>query len=544
MRSRLGRVTALAVTTALASTGALVAATPAYAAPDPTAARDGAAWLASQLNADGLLPGQFGGGDVGLTIDAGMSLDVVGGQAAAVNRITTAVSGAAGQNYIEYAYSFEGVDYVGQAANATGKLLAYQEALQVPTKAGTVDTLERMEALTTDTGDSAGRIVDFSTADGTPDGQDYANSLGQAFAARGLTEAGSDEAAAAVDYLLYQQCPGGGFRLGMAPATATSGLTCTDDGLATNDITGIVLQQLLELDSSDADVTQAIADGQAWLLSRQEADGSWGGSGAETASNANSTGLGALAVGPDDAAAAASAAAWLRTLQATATDACGPLAQEIGAIAYNADALAEGRTQGIDAAMRDQWQRVTAQVLPAMTYLERDPAAVAPTLGPTRNGYLRAGSQVAMTAGSLVAGDRYCLTGPGTRQGGQATAATQALTLTLPAGTANRAYRLVTDGGAATQTLKVLGAKKLSVKAGKARVKRGKPVTVTVRGLAAREAVTVRYKGAVVKRGIATNAGVFTARFSVGRATGAKAVVAQGQFADLRSGKTTVRVVR
>ena len=36
-----------------------------------------------QLNADGLLPGQFGGGDVGLTIDAGMSLDAVGGQAAA-----------------------------------------------------------------------------------------------------------------------------------------------------------------------------------------------------------------------------------------------------------------------------------------------------------------------------------------------------------------------------------------------------------------------------------------------------------------------------
>ena len=39
---------------------------------------------------------------------------------------------------------------------------------------------------------------------------DYANGFGQAWAVRGLTLAGSDEAASARDFLLGQQCDAGG----------------------------------------------------------------------------------------------------------------------------------------------------------------------------------------------------------------------------------------------------------------------------------------------------------------------------------------------
>ena len=89
----------------------------------------------------------------------------------------------------------------------------FQTLSPARTTIGAINLRSRLEALTADSAPIAGRITDVSTKDDVPDGQDYANTLGQAFAAYALTKAGSSEAANAVSFLLKQQCSNGGFRL-------------------------------------------------------------------------------------------------------------------------------------------------------------------------------------------------------------------------------------------------------------------------------------------------------------------------------------------
>ncbi|MCW2819122.1 MAG: hypothetical protein JWR42_1909 [Marmoricola sp.] len=549
------RVTTYAVGTTLALTGTLaVSAAPSQAAShDPRGAQQGATWLAGQLRG-GLLPGQYGPTDVGLSIDAAFSLTSVGGHAADVTAIADALQGASGKDYIEYAYPFDSdgngtvEQYAGRAANATGKALAFLESL--PTRRGTVDGIDlrqRMESLTTDSGATRGRIVDYSTKDGTPDGQDYANTLGQAFAARGLSEAGSGEAGAAISFLLQQQCSDGGFRQSFSAASAAD-QTC-GVGSSDTDATALTVNQLASLPSvaSGPTVSAALTRARARLAGTQNSDGSWGGGTGTSGANANSTGLAAaaLATASSSDPRVERAARWLRDHQVTSYDLCDRLSSAVGALSYDQDALTAGRRSGIpDSATADQFRRATAQALPGLAYLPVDSTPSAPRVT-TATGYVRAGSSQVLRITGVHAGDQLCVRGGLTKTQLTASATTASATAKMPSTTGNVTYTVVdADDHAGRATAKVLGAKKLGVAVSRYRVRRSHFVTATVSGLASGEKAAISYRGSRVRSGVASTSGTFKATFRVGRSLGRKAVVGVGQFTDIRRGTGFVRVVR
>ncbi|MCW2866253.1 MAG: hypothetical protein JWR20_441, partial [Marmoricola sp.] len=404
--------------------------------------------------------------------------------------------------------------------------------------AGTVDLRQRMEALTTDSGARRGRIVDVSTKNGTPDGQDYANTLGLAFAPRGLAEAGSAEAPAALGYLLQQQCPGGGFRLAFpAPSAAQA---CTSKSAGAVDATSIAVAEIAQLPVTDA-TTRAIYRARAWLRGQQRVDGSFDGGTGTPGSNSNTTGLAAVALGTGDAAEAAST--WVARRQVPAGQ-TGALAADKGAIAYDDAAKNAAATNGIGsaAADRDQWDRATAQAAGALLVVNPAHRALGLT-GPS--GYQRAGSTVTLDGSGLLAGRTAQLSGTGLSAYRTSTSSTWQQRVTLPAGTATRRYVLGEDTGlSAARSIKVLGTKKLAVAVSRYRVRRSHYVTATVSGLASGEKATISYRGSRVRSGAASTSGTFKATFRVGRSLGRKAVVGVGQFTDIRRGTGYVRVVR
>ena len=91
--------------------------------------------------------------------------------------------------------------------------------------------------------------------------------------------------------------------------------------------------------------------------------------------------------------------------------------------------------------------------------------------------------------------------------------------------------------------MKVLGAKKLGVKAKRNRVKVGRKQVVKVSGLQAGERVKVLLRGRKVDNGRASRTGRFTARFVVRGKRGKAAVKAIGHFGN-RKGGAAFRVVR
>ena len=218
---------------------------------------------------------------------------------------------------------------------------------QDPTAFGGTDLVARLEGLTTDAGPSAGRIADQSEYG------DYANTIGQAFAASGLDAAGSTEAAAATTYLLDQQCSAGWFRL-LFTTDATAADQSCDGGVASGaskadpDTTSLAVILLAD-QADDPTVAAALAKAEAWLLDQQHDDGSFGGGTSTEAANSNSTGLAGWALGlRGHTAEAERAAVWVRGLQAADTAPCTTaLTGETGAIAYDAAAFETGRTEGI-----------------------------------------------------------------------------------------------------------------------------------------------------------------------------------------------------
>ncbi len=540
--ARTSRIAAYVASGALVLSGATLAATPARAVThDPIAANQAAGWLAGQVTS-GLVPGQFGGADVGLSIDTALSLRAVGGQDATVTEIADAIE-SGGTSYLEYEYTFENVDYAGQAANATAKAMAlFQTLSPARTTIGSINVQSRMEALTAPSAPIAGRIGDVSTADGVPDGQDYANTLGQAFAAYALTEAGSSEAANAVEFLLEQQCANGGFRLSFTADRTAGDQSCTDNSTAETDTTAIALQQLNQLPTTGA-ITTARNAARAWLVDAQKTDGSWGGGNTTEASNANSTGLAATALG--DTAESEQAAQWLRAHQATDYDLCDKLAGQRGAVAYDNAALAAGRSSGFPSpAVADQWRRATAQSLPALAYLPLDTTPSAPALtGPS--GFLKAGTRQVLRTTGVSSGDQLCLTGVGAAVQGVASSTAWQKAVVLPTGTRTRVYTVRDSfGHADAVALKVLGRANLGMVKSRNRVKRSRYVTAMITGLVPNEWARIVYKGKLVRSGFSTSTGKFVATFRVGRAKGRKQIVGYGYFTDIRRGATTIRVVR
>lgn len=527
----------LAVPALTLSTLAVLPTSPAYAAePDTAPVAGGAAWMESQLE-DGLLVNdQFDFTDYGLTIDFALALNEVGREAT-VDTISAAIA----DNVASYT---TGVDFGSDDiyAGAVGKAAVLATiAGDDPAAYGGVDLIERLESLTSETAPIAGRIEDVTTF------PDSANVIGQGFAVRALTVTGSSEARAATDFLLDQQCSDGYFRVFFESDKAAPEQGCVDGDEAGSgadvDATALTLVNLIESGGADPDVTAAIDSGIAWLLDQQRADGAFGGSGAETAANSNSTGMAGWALAAaGESEAAAGAAGWVQDLQVTALGACSgsPLGSDTGAIAYNDEAFTLGAQEGITEATADQWRRAIAQALPALLSLP-DSAGLAEVRVDAPTSFRRAGSKVTLTVSGLGEGEAACLQGPGTSR--SLTGPVGSVRVELPAGSGQRRFSLVRLGEGATTTVRALDAKNLKVDLKKSKVARGKKQVAKVKGLADGESVTVFRGDKRVDKGRANDDGRFTTdKFGVGK-VGKTKVKVVGQF-DNRKGRESFRVVR
>lgn len=540
----LARVGALVAAGTLVTTGLVSGlTTPAVAATnDPRPVTIGASWLEGQLT-NGLIhnPNYGGFDDYGLSVDTGLSLAAVGGHGSTVAAIRDAMATAVNHYITGEDYGDTGSTYAGAVAKTA---VFARAAGGDPTSFGGVDLVTRLEAQVSGSAPVIGRLFD------TTMWTDYANTLGQAFAANALSAAGSTKAPAVIDFLLQQQCAAGYFRLNFTADKSAVDQSC-DGGIAggasapDTDATALAVLQLHAISSPSSAVTTAIAHAESWLLAAQHADGSFGGGASTEGANTNSTGLAGWALGElGDDAAAAKAATWVRSHQADNPSACpDALSGETGAIGYDDAAVAAGRTDGITTTKQDQWRRSTAPTLPVLQWAPPATSALALT-GP--DGFVKAGSTAPYRLAGAAPGATLCVSGIGSAHriaaGSDGTAS---LDLTMPQGTAVRVATAAAAAGAPdTASVQVLGARTLRVMLARATVHRGARLHVVVRGLVTGERVTLRLRGVTVKVGKANGRGRFVADVRVGRRLGRAKVVARGQFPALRHGHAVVRVVR
>lgn len=367
-------------TGAVAVCGAvLVAASPVFSASADAAnphADNGVAaakWQAGEL-VDGGIPG-FAGSDWGLTIDTMMALAATRSQPTALKAAADAVAA----NIRKYNSAEEWGMPGSRIAGATAKVLfAAVVADRDPTKFGGLDMrAETLDLIAgADAGDDVGRIRDKLT--GSPDS---GNAFGQSLALLGLARSGGVPQSA-VDFLIKQQCPSGGFRLYPGQLGST-GATCQDTPTTVldPDSTGMAVQALLAAaaESKSAGAATAARKGADWLKSKQREDGSFGGSGPTEGSNTNSTGLAGQALhAAGYPAEADKAAAWVVKHQITTGNA-GAATKDVGTIAYNAEALTSAQAEGIPDFQRDQWRRATPQALLVLADVPLGDLGKAPT---------------------------------------------------------------------------------------------------------------------------------------------------------------------
>ncbi|MCR6033475.1 hypothetical protein GGQ22_18855 [Nocardioides sp. zg-579] len=331
----------------------------AKTAPKNAAAR----WLTGQLT-DGLVHNDhYGVDDYGLTADVALALDGVGGRAAQAKAVRKALAPHVDSWTTGVDYGSDDV-YAGSVAKAA---VVAQRTGGDARRFGGVDLVERLEGRVLTSGAARGRIQDQGSAD-------YANTLGQAFAAEALSVAGSKRAAAAVRFLLAQQCGAGYFRVTLDPADAST-QTCAEARRAqakpSVDATAAAVLSLREVPQQTAKVRRAIKAALAWLAKRAQRDGLYASEGQRTGGdpNANSTGLAAWALGDAGRCGAArTAARGVAKLQLSGSYGGTPLAGEKGAIPFDRAAKLAGR-DGIAVAERDQWRRATAQSTPGLAYV-------------------------------------------------------------------------------------------------------------------------------------------------------------------------------
>lgn len=330
---------------------------PAPGTPFATAAAD---WLVEEELADGLIVNdEFDSPDHGATVDAIYSLRAIDYDEASITEMTEAVTGAA-EAYV----TPDGAVYAGNA----GKLVTLvTDTGGDPSDVGGLDALSTLEQRVDDT---TGRTSDQSEYG------DYANTLGQTWAAKGLLNAGSGEADAAVDFLLQQQCEDGYFRQDFAGAKDAEQGCDAGQGKPSVDATALFVVLMSEVAEDDDQVAAAIEAASEYLVSAQGDDGAFGGG--QLGANSNSTGLAGRAlhlVGENEAAA--EAATWIRAHQVPECE--GALAEESGAIAYDDAALTAGGENGLTDKTAHQWRLATAQALPALMAAPEDaPAAECP----------------------------------------------------------------------------------------------------------------------------------------------------------------------
>jgi hypothetical protein len=321
-------------------------------------------WLGRQLDHGLVHNKQFGFDDYGLTADVALALKATGGHARELRQVRRAL--AAHVDSWTTGVDFGSSDvYAGSVAKA---LVIAQATGAKPRSFGGVNLVRRLANRVATDAPIRGRLHDRSS-------DDFANTIGQSFAVRGLSRAGSARAGAALSFLLQQQCSAGYFRLNFAdPSAARQGCNAGNRSTTSapdTDVTALAVLNLHQLKHPNRATRAAITHAVAWLKRHQKANGSLGGGPATEASNSNSTGLAAWALGESGACRPArKAARWVKSLQLGGALKGTPLAGEGGAIAYDRAAKAAATKDGIRRADRDQWRRATAQAAPGLRYLE------------------------------------------------------------------------------------------------------------------------------------------------------------------------------
>lgn len=546
MKIQLRRLGATVAGGALAVTAlSTLGAAPAQAEPqvDITGWMLAGEWLTSNLADDNLLHtaseymGEtYSGPSYGSSIDLAFALDTYDGYFGAHE---VAITDAIATNLNAYT-TYGDATYSGSSAKALA--LAVAQGRDATTFGG-VDLKARVEGLVATDPAIAGRLQD---ADPTPDQYwaDYANTIGQAYAARALSDLDSASAPAVLDYLLDQQCTGAGqgfFRL-YFPAADAANQTCDGANPAepaeqAADTTALVILQLADLAAApgaDPALVTAVEKAATWLAAQQGADGGF--ADPDTGVNTNTTGLAGWALkeaGKD--AAAAKASVWVRARQVLGT--CEvKLRHETGAIAYNNQALTDGRSYGItDPLDRSPWLIASVQALPVLN----DGPYAAGHLKIVGPAFAQPGKTVKVTVSGMPEGYRGCVRA--------STAVTHVVSKSSGPFTVNAktgpAYQPITvkaPWGTAWAKTQVLGAKKLKPLA-KSTLKRGTKQTVKVKWLGKGEKVVVKLGGKKVATGKANSNGVFKATFKVKAAKGKAKLVVTGQFKN-RTGTKKVTV--
>jgi hypothetical protein len=525
MYHRLRRVSALAAAALTAGALTITTTDPADAATtaDPAPVAAAATWLGSHLQ-NGLVP--FAGGSFandGASADALLSLTNVGGQDELADTIATALAGDV-DNYVT-AGGYATVD-PGAAGKAA---VALRGAGYDPASVSGRDLISDIES----TVQPSGRVQVTG-----PNG-DWANTLSQAFAVGALASAGSAKADSATGFLLSQQCAGGWFRLYFD--TSTPDETCAADSASTpsTDATATAVLQLVS-QQSDSTVAADLAKAKAWLASTEQPDGGWGDSSVGGTSNVDSTALAGWALGAlGDTNRAEAAARWVRAHQILNVGGCTTFAPgDRGILALDDATVKSAATTPIgvtDAALVG-----TAQAIAVLAWA---PAAAGPltVTGPT--GYVRAGSTQRLTVTGEAPGSALCLHG---QTWNAAASGSDTRSITVSAGSATYPVADV-DGRTAAATIAALGPTTLKIRGAKT-LHRGAKATVKVKGLAAGEHVKVTLRGKKVAKGTAKANGVFKATIKLrGKKLsrlGKAKLKATGEFADIRFGTRTVKVVR
>ncbi|HEY6747928.1 MAG TPA: prenyltransferase/squalene oxidase repeat-containing protein [Mycobacteriales bacterium] len=292
----------------------VVAAPAAQAAPTTDPADAAAGWLAGQLTDGSHFQQDFG--DAGVFPDQGLTLDAVLAFAAAGSGADNATAAMTwlGTGTLLTEYAGDGTSF-----SDAGRLAKVAYAALVtggdPHDVGGVDVLGRLSAQLT----PSGRFSDL------PAEFDASNAFGQAFALLALARTPAGVPPSAVAFLVGSQCPDGGFPLDYGKPE------CGSD----TDATAMVVQALSVPGGDPA----AAARGTDWLVSKQNADGSFNGTQSTDAPNTNSTGLIAQALRAAGRTAEADAAvAWLRARQLG----CTAPAEQRGAVAYDASGFDPG----------------------------------------------------------------------------------------------------------------------------------------------------------------------------------------------------------
>ena len=212
-------------------------------------------------------------------------------------------------------------------------------------------------------GPTTGRIQDVSTSG------DFANTIGQSFAATGLSNAGADAGRPVLKFLLKQQCSNGYFRLDFSDKSAAD-QSCDGAGPTApdTDATALAVINLLSLEHPSPKARAAVGKAVQWLRKTQRGRRQLRRWSLHRGSNTNSTGLASWALASAGYCPnAGRAARWVAKLTVS-EDVTGKLASQVGAIAYDRKALRAAQQSGITQGTRDQWRRATAQAAPALLY--------------------------------------------------------------------------------------------------------------------------------------------------------------------------------